>query len=385
MRRRRLALAAALAAATALALIAGPASATSATNRDILIDGDSSDFAADETVFHPSEELAFDSWWGENNDINQLHVSWDSLNIYVAVDGRCWDNNIMLFLDSDPLGGIEDADRLNSWRRKLFFFGHRPDSFFGTWDNNTDPQYWRLRAGASSQVDQVTVDGTYIKAKATFSQGRPGASMEVALAWASLYPSAVGTVPAGAEVALVAVLVTGADGLSGPDCAPNNTIGMPANSGDQAFINNFAILAVDRDLDGKPDLGVAPAGRTGDAFGDEPPLRFVWAPDAPQVQLKFLQMEALRRAFSPDGDGIEDQAEVRFRLSTDAPVTVRVYDPLGRRVRHCEQFLAGANKDYLLTWDGRDDSDRPVAAGVYLMRFQAGFSDRVNLPLAVLR
>lgn len=292
----------------------------------------------------------------------------------------------MLFLDSDPLGGIEDAERLNAWKRKLFFFGHRPDSFFGTWDNNNAPQYWRLRTGASSQVDQIPVDGTNIQAKATYSQGQPGAAMEVALPWAQLFPSHSGsTVPEYAEVALVAVLVTGSDGLSGPDCAPNNSIGMPQNEGDQAFINNFAILAVDRDGNGEPDMGVAPAGRTGDAVGEAPPLRFVWPPDAPQIKLEFLQVEALRRAFSPDGDGTEDLAEVRFRVSTDAPVTVRVFDPLGRRVRHWEQFLAGADQDYLLTWDGRDDSGRPVEAGVYIMRFQAGFSDRVNLPLAVLR
>lgn len=384
MRRRLLAIAVALAAAAAPALVAGPAAATTAASRDILVDGDSSDFADDEAVFGPSEELDFDSRWGENNDISQMHVSWDSQNLYVAVDGRCWGNNVMLFLDSDPLGGIQDADRLNAWRRKLFFFGRRPDSFFGTWDNNPDPQYWRLRAGASSQVDQVS-EGAYAAA-ATYSQGRPDAAMEVALPWDQLYPNlGVGTVPVGAEVALVAVVVTGADGLSGPDCAPNNSVGMPANSGDQAFINNFAILAVDRDGDGAPDLGVAPAGRTGDVVGDDPPLRFVWPPDAPQVQLEFLQVEAQRRAFSPDGDGIEDEAEVRFRVSTDAPVTVRVFDPLGRRVRHWEQFLAAAGEDYLLTWDGRDDDGRPVEAGVYLMHLRAGLSDRVNLALAVLR
>ena len=54
MRRRHPAFAAALAAVAALAFAAGPAAATTAENRDILIDGDSSDFADDEAVFSPA-------------------------------------------------------------------------------------------------------------------------------------------------------------------------------------------------------------------------------------------------------------------------------------------------------------------------------------------
>ncbi len=64
---------------------------------------------------------------------------------------------------------------------------------------------------------------------------------------------------------------------------------------------------------------------------------------------------------------------IRFILSHDgyAPVSVRLYGANGQQIRtlHAGPLEGGTHE---LTWDGRDDSGRPVPSGVYLYRLDAG-------------
>ncbi len=64
-------------------------------------------------------------------------------------------------------------------------------------------------------------------------------------------------------------------------------------------------------------------------------------------------------------------ATVRFDLAAPGPVRLGVYDALGRRLRRLADrpFAAG---EHALRWDGRDGDGRPLPAGVYLLRFEAG-------------
>ncbi|RPJ41186.1 MAG: hypothetical protein EHM19_12420, partial [Candidatus Latescibacterota bacterium] len=132
---------------------------TELSNR-ITIDGYSSDFAEDERIFLLTEdgvpeERNNDSKWGFNNDINQIKITWDSDNLYVAVDGISWDNNILLLFDFVP-GGLEKMTELNSWRRNFVFARNfSPDLFWATWDGNTTPQVWRF--ARENQVTQVDI------------------------------------------------------------------------------------------------------------------------------------------------------------------------------------------------------------------------------------
>jgi hypothetical protein len=68
------------------------------------------------------------------------------------------------------------------------------------------------------------------------------------------------------------------------------------------------------------------------------------------------------------------EAIVSFRLaSASAPVSVQVYDAMGRCVRTLlEQQLAGGH--YLAKWDARDDAGASVPAGLYLLRVSDGAS-----------
>jgi len=70
---------------------------------------------------------------------------------------------------------------------------------------------------------------------------------------------------------------------------------------------------------------------------------------------------------------------VSYALKQGAPVTCRVYDASGRVIRDlvsAYQPAAGQS----VTWDRKDQSGRPVTAGVYFVRVQAGSSaDQIKL------
>jgi photosystem II stability/assembly factor-like uncharacterized protein len=64
------------------------------------------------------------------------------------------------------------------------------------------------------------------------------------------------------------------------------------------------------------------------------------------------------------------RATVRFSLARAADVSLNVYDVAGRRVRALENEWRPAG-ERAISWDGRDDSGRSVANGVYLVRLVA--------------
>jgi hypothetical protein len=222
---------------------------------------------------------------------------------------------------------------------------------------------------------------------ASFRGEESGASLEAALPWATLFPGLDdGAIPAGAEIGLVAVVVSSRDHQGGSDCAPNNALGMPQDPGDDAVMDNFAVFRLDRDGDGMPDLGVSPASREGDALSDLAPLRFGSPPDAPVEPLEIIRLETRRAAFSPNGDGIEDEAEVAFTLSASGDVTITVHDATGEMLRtlRLEEPYPG-KAPQTITWDGRDDHGQRQEAGVYYLRIRAGLSESAVVPLALLR
>ncbi len=77
--------------------------------------------------------------------------------------------------------------------------------------------------------------------------------------------------------------------------------------------------------------------------------------------------------FTPNGDGINDQAEFHFDLflvTGQTPVGVSLYDLGGKRVRRIETgALAGAQA---LQWDGRDDEGNRVPPGLYVFFVSSG-------------
>ena len=411
----------------AVALICGSQTVVHAvTARDlssrIRIDGFTSDFQSDESMFgfntaaNAPEEAPDDSRWGVNEDINQIRVTWDSQYLYVAGEGRIWDNNMILLFDTVPGRGLTSMTQLNSWRRNFDFDttstatgpGFAPDLFAATWDGNTSPRLIVQIAG--NQVDDQRV-GTTFNAAATFLQGNPDRAMEVRIPWKSLFlgSAGVGTrdtfmtvagvadtfhlFPPGARIRMCAVVTAGGDGTGGPDSAPDNLRGHTDNAGDLVFIDNWAILDLDRNNDtglngGRPgpdgvaDWGVSPKSRI--TFRFQPPV----------VALRFAadQVQVDRPAFSPDrGEKVNFSVVLDKKLSPDDPIakvrqynlTANVYDMRGRFIRAIYQgqtrnavrgqagdsfWNAATNTDTRDLWDGRDERGRIVPPGVYVIR-----------------
>jgi len=79
----------------------------------------------------------------------------------------------------------------------------------------------------------------------------------------------------------------------------------------------------------------------------------------------------LPSAFTPNGDGIND--EVRFifkvvKVGDDSPVEIDIYDLGGRRLRHMVEQRALSTGEYEMRWDGRDDAGQIVPPGIYYAR-----------------
>jgi flagellar hook assembly protein FlgD len=75
--------------------------------------------------------------------------------------------------------------------------------------------------------------------------------------------------------------------------------------------------------------------------------------------------------FSPDGDGREDFAIIRYEVPlTVATLRARIYDSAGRRIRtlaNNEQTGAAGE----VVWDGFDDERRRARVGVYIVLVEA--------------
>lgn len=85
----------------------------------------------------------------------------------------------------------------------------------------------------------------------------------------------------------------------------------------------------------------------------------------PQVEAHSFGLEAAYP--NPFGE----QATIEFSLTKQVPVTLAVYDVMGRKVATLVEGsrVAGVHR---VTWDGRSNGGQALASGVYLVRLQAG-------------
>ncbi len=124
----------------------------------IAIDGFSNEFTSYENIIVDSLgnslESDSDSRWGEFNDLRQIKATWDENNLYVAIDGCSWGNNVILFLDIYDDYGIQRMNDLNTWKRSFHFYNQNPDFFMATWDTNSNPQFWLMEEGSDLTANE---------------------------------------------------------------------------------------------------------------------------------------------------------------------------------------------------------------------------------------
>ena len=106
-------------------------------------------------------------------------------------------------------------------------------------------------------------------------------------------------------------------------------------------------------------------------------------------RVPLLSNVTVARAFSPNGDGINDMLDLSYSLLTltkPAPVVWRIYDLSGRRVRvvQDEQKDVGNHSQ---VWDGLDEGEELVVPGIYLFEVEVradAVVERVRGTMAVI-
>jgi hypothetical protein len=98
-----------------------------------------------------------------------------------------------------------------------------------------------------------------------------------------------------------------------------------------------------------------------------------------------IELKISPNPFSPDGDGFEDEVTFQYTLPQMSELTLRVYDVRGRLIRtliQSEPQVAGE-----IIWDGRDDKNRMVRVGIYIVLAEAkGITNSVKkMTLAVAK
>ncbi len=89
------------------------------------------------------------------------------------------------------------------------------------------------------------------------------------------------------------------------------------------------------------------------------------------VPEKFEVLQNFPNPFNPE-------TSIRYNLPEAAVVTLVIYDQLGRKVRTLVNHVTQMAGYHSAVWDGRDESGRPVATGIYLYKVTAGQHSQVR-------
>lgn len=324
----------------------------------IAIDGFSNEFTSYESIIVDSLgnslESSSDSRWGEFNDLRQIKATWDENNLYVAVDGCSWGNNVILFLDIYDDYGIQKMNDLNTWKRSFHFYNQNPDFFLATWDTNSNPQFWIMEEGSNLTANE---SGSIQKA-ASFDTGNLDRSMEAAIPWNVLYYGSR-TMENYPSIRLVALITGGGDNTSGPDAIPDNLGGMAEDSGQLLVIDNYVEITIDADGDGLPDMGVFPNSWERISYFKQPPFK---ATALSIKKITFLNGKVL----NPFDDGVPFTFEIE--VNRDSQFLADIYDIHGK---HIKNLVNVHGEPYQWKWDGKEKNGKIVPFGFYIVRISA--------------
>ena len=130
-------------------------------------------------------------------------------------------------------------------------------------------------------------------------------------------------------------------------------------------VHNATLFALDLGSSDRPGVwqSVEPAERRSN---------IVMLPELTGSDRLIGDLEISPPIFTPNGDGINDEVEIRFvSFKVEAAqAQVQIYDLSGRRVAELAQRVAGSPRTF--TWSGRDGEGALVAPGIYLCRIDLG-------------
>lgn len=410
-RDRRGALHAAIGLAVTLFVPAAHAQSAADLAARLAIDGRTSDWAAVEAVFRnadicstlalscgPDEERRGDSVGSQIQDLVQIRVTWDAVNLYVAVDGALGGQALFLGLDTGP-GGLDRTSALDGWRRAIRFGGEvRPDAFLVASDTQARPELW-LATGLETAI-RVHPD-TYA-AVASFEGEAAGRALEAAIPWTVLFPGqplAVNpepgappqpmvTLPVSASergLRLVAAVISATEGLGALDAAPDGTEPLSLDTRRPSVLDKGAFV----DWDATRASAEPRFVDFGAAVQTQAAARFVPAAPAPPVGARLLNLRTFtngapsRLLLAGAGLDLTFAFDVEPMNAATLFVSASVYSLRGDRVRVLYRDVPrqpvtapapfGAFGDPALDrWDGRDAEGRSAPGGLYVLRLGGG-------------
>jgi len=243
----------------AIILAVAPA-ALGLTYHTITVDGDISDF-------DPPAELIWDDaptdcHW-ENNDLDDLFLTWDQDALYVGVMFRLEvANSINLYFDLSLPGGAQDLGTV-AWPKFYYTVGWRAHFSVNVAGDGTLGIFRIYDDCADEEITDTY--GSELAAATTFNDDRTGA-FECRLPWTVLYPDGI---PARARIGTVAVL-TGFREYAGADAAPDQTPDVGPGPEPYDILDIIRSVSLDADGNSVPEQNWDPRQDRG--WDDIPPV-----------------------------------------------------------------------------------------------------------------
>lgn len=325
-----------------------PAHATTANSLSgrVAIDGLLNDYTTDEWVLDAGtnpRETSGDSRWGSDNDISRLALTWDRDFLYIAVEARTFDSFLELFL-ANRAGGLTTLEETGEFRRAIQLPynvnlialaqpGRIPDV-----------------ARADDSHPFALVDrGAVPVAMAGTRTGPVGFEMKVPWSMLSL-----------AQPVKLTAAVTGEVGTGAGDAAPDASATLDSDRFARAVLDRWFQIDADVDNDGLADIGIAPH-TAGTVEHSSAPTR-ARTDDGASVK-------ADPHAFAPDRN---ESTILSFSMDDDGAssvyVELSIYSMEGERIRRLAPYSFNAStKSVDFIWDGRDDGNRIVRGGTYVV------------------
>jgi len=325
-----------------------PAHATTANSQSgrVVIDGALNDYTADEWVLDSGtnpRETSSDSRWGSDNDISRVALTWDRDFLYIGIEARTFDSFLELFI-SNRAGGLSTLEETGEFRRAIQL--PSPINLIALAHPGAIPDVARVDESHSfALVDR----GAVPVAIAGVRTGPVGFEMKVPWSILSL----------ALPVKLVAA-ITGEVGEGAGDAAPDASAALDTERFARAVLDRWFQIDADVDNDGLADIGISPR-TAGSVEYSSTPARARTDADA--------TVNASLRAFAPDRN---ESTTLSFSMedgsASSVYVELAVYSMEGERIRRLAPYSFNASTSSVeFIWDGRDDSNRIVRGGTYVV------------------
>ena len=282
----------------------------------VQVDGSVADYDEDEHVLTDPEN---DSYWGVNNELFNLYLTWDSTRLYVAVD-YVVQNNAVLVLFGTGDEGIRSINNLDWYPRNFQFQKIRISHIMALWngDLNTGGLHRILNSRSTVSVgDADLANSGYSGERGIFEAGIP---------WTELYPQGI---QPGAVLHIVSV-IAGGDHSGGGESMPDNQY---LAFGSSALINTYLKVEFDKDRDGIPD--------------NNSTINEVSSVVTYQhVPLSVLKFDLESKVYHPG-----EQFNVVLKISDDADVEFITFNEEGKRMHSVKYEDVTPNVLHEFSWE----------------------------------